>query len=475
MKPALAWTATGFVLVAGLLFALTDYESFTSLYDANYVGAEKCGECHTQLFPEWQRSPHANMTRTAAPDTVVGNFSNASWTVAEQQAGAQPAGEPVARMYRDGDTYYMALRHPVRNDFVPFPIEYVIGYQYRQVYLTREAGGVLRRLPLQWSTERSNYFGYWNFQEQSAVTVEDLWAQMQSLNSAWNLFCARCHTTKLNVLNKNVHHTVADTQWVDDGIACEACHGPGSQHVNYMEGNPVNRVAAWLNSTLRDQPVAYIANAAKLTKGQAMSVCARCHGSDIYLRTTDIYRLYEPGYSQEGRINDLSQHFREAPILAGNRKPTLEVWDSGEPKGIGMLFRTFVESACYQQDEPRCYQCHNPHDNKLPASPGLLHASSESNAYCMACHLDDLPDPVAHTKHEAGDPGSFCFDCHMPKHIMVAATGITRFTRSHNMSSIPKPAVSARLGIGRAPNACNGCHTDETPAWALDWMQRWWD
>ena len=72
-------------------------------------------------------------------------------------------------------------------------------------------------------------------------------------NSAWNLFCARCHTTHLEINDKDERHTRAETQWVDEGIACESCHGPGSLHVNYFEHNYVNRVAAFVNSNVRGE------------------------------------------------------------------------------------------------------------------------------------------------------------------------------------------------------------------------------
>ena len=120
-------------------------------------------------------------------------------------------------------------------------------------------GGVLRRLPLEWSTARHEFFPYWNLQENSDPSLVDLWAQMTSANSAWNLFCARCHTTHLTIANKDAAHTTAETYWVDNGIACEACHGPGSQHVNYFDHNYVNRIIAFANSRLRGQPVAFIA------------------------------------------------------------------------------------------------------------------------------------------------------------------------------------------------------------------------
>ena len=460
-------------MTAAIAFLYYDYHA--SGFDAQYVSAEVCGGCHTQIFPEWQRSPHANMTRRPSPQSVVGDFDNASWTLPESAQRLATDIEPAVQMYMDDGKYFMALRHPQTEEFVPFEIAYVIGYQYRQVYLTREANGVLRRLPLQWSVRRQEYFPYWNLQEHSTPSVNDFWAQMTSLNSAWNLFCARCHTTHLEILDKDINHTRADARWVDDGIACEACHGPGSLHVAYFQSNYVNRVAEYVNSKIRKRPVAYIANAKKLDKGRAMSVCARCHGTDIFMSATDIYRIYEPGYSRKGRTNDLSPYFYQTPLTPGRQNPTVEVWSDGEPKGIGTLFRSLVESQCYKDAEVRCYDCHNPHDNKQEAIPGILHPSDASNNYCLGCHQELRNSVAEHSRHQRGQPGAFCYDCHMPKKITKLATGIWESTRTHKMSTIPRPGNSIRFGMENAPNACNQCHDDQTPQWALQEIINWSD
>lgn len=458
-----------FVLGAAFL------ESYSSNFDADYVGSEVCGECHTLIYPEWQRSPHANMTRDPSAVSVVGDFDGGSWMLPPEARRPFTDEQPAAKMYHKDGKYYMALRHPVSNEYVPFEIAHVIGYQYRQVYVTREAGGVLRRLPLQWSTRLQEYFPYWNVQEGSTPTLEDLWAQMGSQNSAWNLYCARCHTTHLQVLDKNASHTRADTKWVDAGIACEACHGPGSLHAEYFESNYVNRLAAFLNSKLRGEDVAYVANARKLDKGLAMSVCARCHGSDILMGTTDIYRIYEPGRSREGRTNDLSAYFQQTPLKPGRTfPPTVEVWEDGEPKGIGMLFRSMIESRCYQEAEVRCFDCHNPHDNKQAAVRGILQASAVSDNYCMGCHQEYRSNPKLHTFHNKGVEGSFCYDCHMPRTLTKLATGVLETTRTHKMSSIPSPANTLRYGMDGAPNACTQCHSEETVQWSEDYMQEWY-
>lgn len=449
-------------------------EPFEPEFDASYVGSAECGKCHTSVYETWQRSSHANMTRRPTAQSVVGDFANATWTLPPEAQHTERDAEPSARMFREGDKYFMALRHPTEPAFVPFEIAWVIGYQYRQVYLTREAGGVLRRLPLQWSVPRQAFFPYWNLQEASEPSVDDLWAQMRSQNSAWNLFCARCHTTNLEILSKSANHTEAHTQWTEPGIACEACHGPGSLHLDYFRTNYANRVAGFLDSDVRGRRAAYIANAPKLSKGEATSVCARCHGTDILMSATDVFRTYEPGFSRTGRTNDLSQHFKVVPLTPNRTQPpTVETYANGAPKGIGMLFRSFVESKCYVEAGVLCQDCHDPHDNRRASAEGMLEPSAASDAYCLGCHGAIAARVDAHTQHAAGTDGAHCYDCHLPKSIVKIAAGIDDRTRTHEFSSIPRPADTVRFGAKGAPNACNACHADRSADWAVDLVGAW--
>ncbi|MEQ9497833.1 MAG: multiheme c-type cytochrome [Deltaproteobacteria bacterium] len=448
-------------------------EPFAPEYDATYVGSTKCGQCHTQVYDDWRESSHAKMTRRPTPESVVGDFDDHAWTLPPDAQRSLADTEPAARMFREGDKYFMALRHPERPGYVPFEIAWVIGYQYRQVYLTLEPKGVLRRLPLQWSVPRQAFFPYWNMQEASTPSVADLWMQMRSQNSAWNLFCARCHTTNLEILAKDKDHTAADTRWTEPGIACEACHGPGSRHIEYFRTNYANRFFGFLDSDVRGRRAAYIASAPKLSKGTAMSVCARCHGTDIRLSSTDVFREYEPGFSRTGKTNDLSSHFKEVPLTPNRTTPTVEIYADGQPKGIGMLFRSMIESKCYEQADVRCHDCHDAHDNRKPAVEGILEPSAASDAYCLGCHEGIAARVDQHTRHEPNTPGAHCYDCHLPKSIVKIAAGIDDFTRTHELSSIPRPANTVRFGQHRAPNACTGCHADQSPAWADELVRSW--
>ena len=59
------WGAGAAALLLAALLSLTRYESYASLYDAEYVGAATCGGCHTQVYESWRGSPHDRMTRPA--------------------------------------------------------------------------------------------------------------------------------------------------------------------------------------------------------------------------------------------------------------------------------------------------------------------------------------------------------------------------------------------------------------------------
>lgn len=96
--------------------------------------------------------------------------------------------------------------------------------------MSPEAGGVLRRLPLQSSTARQGFFPFWNIREGSEQTLGDLCAQMLTTNFAWNMCCTRCHVTELRIRARAPGNRRGHVSWLESGVGCEAGHGPGSLH-----------------------------------------------------------------------------------------------------------------------------------------------------------------------------------------------------------------------------------------------------
>ncbi|NNC99603.1 MAG: hypothetical protein HKN85_05430, partial [Gammaproteobacteria bacterium] len=255
------------LLAAGVTLVWILHEDYRQVYQADYVGSEVCGGCHLINYQLWKQSPHHKITQSAVEPAVVGNFDGGQWFLPEKDRKHPLDQLPAVKTYQQDGEYYMALRYPDSGQYYPFKVERVVGYQYRQTYLTMEAEGVLRRLPLQWSVPRGAFFAYWNEQEQSVHSVADLWAQMKTLNSAWNLYCARCHTTNLDIISKDRAHTSTEYDWTEPGVGCESCHGPGSEHILYMADKPANRLMSFFNQLLNEQKAPYIMNAAHLEKG----------------------------------------------------------------------------------------------------------------------------------------------------------------------------------------------------------------
>src|SRR5262249_19091769 len=103
-----------------------------------------------------------------------------------------------------------------------------------------------------------------------------------------------------------------------------------------------------------------------------------------------------------------------------------------------------------------CGDCHEPHAAKLRA-PG--------DGVCLQCHAGDKYAAAAHSRHEAVNPPPACASCHMPARSYMVVD------RRHDHSfRVPRPDLTAKLGV---PNACNDCHADKSPEWAAAAVEGW--
>ena len=238
-----------------------------------------------------RRSPHANMVRDPDSGSVVGDFAAGEFRLPVDSPDPL-AGEVVARTFQRDGRYYMALRHPEKPEFVGFSDSLCCWLPVPSgSTFSGKLTGVLRRLPLQWSTAKQAFFPLLEYSgKQRPDAFRICGPRWRPRNSAWNLYCARCHTTNLEIHERDEWHTRASVTWQEKGIGCEACHGPGSLHVAYMES--LTGQSGWRCSHanhLEGRPVAYVANADKLPKEQAMSVCARLSRRRHLFRHTRIF------------------------------------------------------------------------------------------------------------------------------------------------------------------------------------------
>jgi hypothetical protein len=278
----------------------------------------------------------------------------------------------------------------------------------------------------------------------------------------WNELCILCHST--HGQPRVVDGQPVDSRVAEFGIACEACHGPGAEHVRANQ-NPIRRLALRLG----DDADETIVNPARLPPVRSAQVCGQCHAvqaladPERWLREGESYRPGDELFST--RI----QAHADDPALQETR-----FWPDGRVRVGGREYSGILESACFASGELTCRSCHRMHqepDDPRPAeewADDQLGVGMRGDAACLGCHaeLGVAAAQQEHTHHDPASPGSRCYACHMPH----SAFGLHKATRSHH---IEIPTASETVETGR-PNACNLCHLDRTLAWTAEQLEQWY-
>jgi tetratricopeptide (TPR) repeat protein len=259
----------------------------------------------------------------------------------------------------------------------------------------------------------------------------------------WNYMCADCHSTNLRK-SYQAKDDRFETTWSDINVSCEACHGPGSSHIEWAK-NGKDAAAADARRGLAVQLRDPSAGKWEFAPGQSIArrtrpagsrvevdTCARCHSRRAQI--SDQVTAGQP-LAQTHRVALLDEH-----LYHPDGQMLDEVYEYG----------SFVQSKMYHAGVT-CSDCHDPHSLRLHAS---------GNELCARCHMPATYDRPQHHFHKAGTAAAQCVSCHMSEHTYMVVDG----RRDHSFR-VPRPDLSVKL---ETPNACNGCHTDRTAQWATD-------
>jgi len=370
--------------------------------------------------------------------TVLGDFNDKQLDY---------AGVTTRFFKRDGK--YFVHTDGADGKLADFEVKYTFGVEPLQQYLIALPQGRLQAFSIAWDSRSKSENGQRWFHlrpgERVAHTDELHWTQP---SQNWNYMCADCHSTGLR---KNYERTSDQfrTSWSEVSIGCEACHGPGSRHVQWAHAG----AAASSDSTkgliarlderrgVRWTPIAATGNAQRShprTTDREIETCAQCHS-----RRTQIADGYVAG-------KPFLDYYRPAllsrPLYHADGQQHDEVYDWG----------SFLQSRMYAKGVT-CSDCHNPHSGKLKA---------DGNAVCATCHLPAKYDGPQHTHHQVGSTGATCAGCHMP-----TTTYMIVDPRHDHSLRVPRPALSVKLGT---PNACTSCHTTRDAKWAAAKAEAWY-
>lgn len=349
-----------------------------------YVGSEVCRNCHLEHYDAWKRTLHSRMLQDARAnkDVIITDID-------------------PERIKADLKKIEKKLKVPIEEFHIPKleDIQYTIGSQWKQRFLI-EKEGTLFIAPTQFNAETGRWVNY----------HEHDWQKRP-----WLKKCGGCHATGVD-LGKN--------NFVEPGVGCEACHGPGSHH-------------AALPKTELFQKRATIVNPSKLTAGVAVQICGSCHnrGKSTLVKGSSWPVGYQPGKA-------LTSFYESTSFAAGDTK---HVYANEFSKGHHQQYIDWQQSVHYREGVT-CLSCHFVHELGNPVIRGQTREISGDKT-CLSCHTM-VNNIGAHSIHASAK----CVACHMPR---IAKSAESGDIHSHVfVALLPKDT----LENPKIPNSCQTCH-----------------
>ena len=269
-----------------------------------YVGSEQCFQCHQNQYNDWQSSGHPWKLRKAAE--------------------AKFAKLPLPKGYAWRD------------------ISYVIGG----------------------ANKKSRYIDLNGFIITSAKDGSEAKTQYNLDNGSWSFYhkgqkkpykCGPCHMTAYNPGGHQDGLPGMIGTWIEDGIGCEECHGPGSDHITDPAKN-------------------------KVTVDSSAIACGKCH--------------------QRGGIGPkppasggfIRHHEQINELLAGSHKE-LDCVECHDPHQRAIMV-----------DAAKCAECH---DGETQSFAKSLHG--KSGISCIECHMPKVTKSAIAEAKYVGDVRTHIF------------------------------------------------------------------
>ncbi len=373
--------------------------------DSHFLGDQKCKECHENQFKDWQGSHHDKAMQIADSTSILADFNNQKFT----------SQEVTSKFYKKGKDFYVNTEGPDGKNH-DYKIVYTFGITPLQQYIVQFPDGHYQCLRTAWDSVKNKWFDlYPDFK-----VVHSEWLHWSRGGLNWNNMCADCHSTNVRK-NYDVKTHSYNTKFAIINVNCEACHGPGKQHVaDVANFGDKYEATGTLQMTTETAPK------------ELVDQCARCH-----MRREQ----FSKDFNFEGTMLD---HYY--PQLLQDR-----IYEAdGQILDEVYVYGSFTQSKMYQNDVT-CTNCHNPHSLKL---------KFDGNKLCAQCHVPEKYDTPKHHFHQPNTASSKCINCHMTGKYYMG----NDFRRDHSFR-VPRPDLSVKYGT---PNACSGCHKDKDDVWAAE-------
>jgi hypothetical protein len=430
----------------------------------NYVTSNACRACHPGNYASWHTSFHRTMTQVATPQTLLGATGGAEFSF----------GGRDYKMEQQGDKLFVRTRSLGRTYGEPQQIVLVTGSHTLQVpWLETHDGRTLEQFPFAYIVAEK----IWAPVSQTFLMPPDV-KEYYSIG-AWNGACMDCHVTEGQ--SRFVASNTWDSRVAEFGIACEACHSEGREHIS-LNHDPIRRFKIHLTNKTDSS----ITNPNRLTGPNSGLDCGQCHSVWAFKGMEDkidfnrhgaTFRPGQPDLTQRFVVQPSAPDYSEQKDFIRKTEPDFfrnRFWGDGMIRVTGRELNGVQASPCFRGGNFSCISCHEMHPTDMRQSnlnkwarSAQLKPRMESDEACLQCHKTMASNISAHTHHPADSSGSRCYNCHMPN----TTFGLLHAMRSHQVSS---PNAQESTEFGR-PNACNLCHLNKTLAWTAEELQTWYN
>jgi tetratricopeptide (TPR) repeat protein len=378
-----------------------------------YVGDQSCKKCHSTEFKEWKQSHHYMSMLPPNDSTVKGDFNNVTFT----------ADGVTSRFYKKGTKFFINTEGDDGKNH-DFEVKYIFGFTPLQQYLIEFPGGRMQVPRLSWDVNKKKWFNQYAGQK---IPSHD-WLHWTGNAQNWNTMCATCHSTNLKK-NYDVASDTYKTSYNIINVSCESCHGPGKEHVDFMNGDYKSgkKVAG-----------SFLKLAKNSGQKEELNTCAPCHA----------------------RMSELNGSHIDSDEIMDNYIPQIPDTEfyhaDGQVDDEDYIYTSFLQSRMFHKGVT-CGTCHNPHSTKLKRN---------GNQTCTLCHVPAQYDTPKHTFHTKGGAATECKNCHMPGKLYMGND-----LRHDHSFRVPRPDLSVKYGT---PNACSNCHKDKSEKALADAVIKWY-
>ncbi|MBF0197244.1 MAG: ammonia-forming cytochrome c nitrite reductase subunit c552 [Planctomycetes bacterium] len=392
--------------------------------NAKYVGSTSCRSCHENFYQLWSTSHHGKAMQKFDSSFI-------KKVLVKHDKPLEIEGNMYQVEYNDTEGFVVEKKPS--GETIKYPMLHILGGKNICYFLTKLERGRLQVLPLSFDVNKNIWFDT----AKSALRHftegdEDEALPWRHRAYTFNTSCYSCHISQLQT-NFSLDRDTYETTWKEDGINCETCHGPCSEHIESMK-------SIKYEGEVKKEDLKLIVTS-DFNYEENNSMCAPCHA-----KMSQISNTYLPGdpYFDHYDLRTLEDR---------------DFYPDGRDLGENYTMTLWHMNPCYKKGKLDCIHCHTSSGRYRFSDPKVA-----DNA-CLPCHEKIVADSPAHTFHKDGTKGDQCVQCHMPYSFFG------NMGRSDHSFLSPSPKAHEKFG---SSNACLMCHKEKDNSWTAKALTKWY-